>query len=445
MNCGSFNVDFGEINYVQVDSGVNSVNGKTGDVNLTANDVYAIPVSEKGNANGVATLDSNGRLVELPSATDVGAIPVSEKGADNGVATLDSRGRLVQMPDADDVGAIDISEKGEPYGVATLDENGRVVQLPPLDIDSGIPEAEKGEPFGVATLNGVGKLVQMPNANDVGAIPVGEKGANNGVATIDNEGYVVQPVRGGTGGAVNSVNGQTGDVVLNAENVGARPNNWLPTPAEIGAIPSNEKGVPNGVPVLDASGNLVGYVKDDRGFVKNYLVIEDAIEGGIASLFLRVTGNTAILSANENSVSLSTDIENTDKQRGITVFNDTSVSSIARSFIFTEGTDIYYILGTHNKPSGTYTGSGGLVDNDVVLGQQILCNAVIVVGEQDGTICLVTRAGTLVGSPDETVFGWKSPAESARIVEQNGEVRLHLSTTRYWLNGENLTYNWRVI
>ena len=444
MNCGSFNVDFGEINYVQVSGGVSSVNGKTGDVNLTANDVYAIPVSEKGNANGVASLDSNGKLVEVPSANDVGAIPVSEKGADNGVATLDSRGRLVQMPDADDVGAIDIGEKGEPYGVATLDENGRVVQLPPLDVDSGIPEAEKGEPFGVATLNGAGKLVQMPDADDVGAIPIGEKGVNNGVATIDNEGYVVQPVRGGTGGAVNSVNGMTGNVVLNAENVGARPNNWMPTPAEIGAIPTSEKGVPNGVPVLDASGNLVGYVKDQQGVVKNYLVIEDN-SGGLASLFLRVTGNTAILSANENSVSLSTDIENTDIQRGITVFNDTSVSSIARSLIFTEGTNIYYVLGTHNKPSGTYIGTGSTSDSDVVLGQQILANAVIVVSEDEGTICLITRAGTLVGSPDESVFGWKSPSESARIVEQNGEVRLNLSTSRYWLNGENITYNWRVI
>ena len=61
----------------------------------------------------------------------------------------------------------------------------------------------------------------IPTASEVGAIPVSEKGANNGVATIDSEGYVVQPVRGGTGGAVDSVNGKTGVVVLDADDVGA--------------------------------------------------------------------------------------------------------------------------------------------------------------------------------------------------------------------------------
>lgn len=58
--------------------------------------------------NGVATVDGNGKLVQMPSASDVGAaaaehdhspdevgaIPTSEKGVANGVATLGSNGKV---------------------------------------------------------------------------------------------------------------------------------------------------------------------------------------------------------------------------------------------------------------------------------------------------------------------------------------------------------------
>ena len=37
--------------------------------------------------------------------------------------------------------------------------------------------------------------------------------------------------------AVSSVNGETGDVILDAEAVGARPDTWMPTAAEVGARP----------------------------------------------------------------------------------------------------------------------------------------------------------------------------------------------------------------
>lgn len=57
-----------------------------------------IDIAEKAAPNGVATLDTNGKIVQMPTATDVGAIPVAEKGMANGVATLDSAGKLVQVP-----------------------------------------------------------------------------------------------------------------------------------------------------------------------------------------------------------------------------------------------------------------------------------------------------------------------------------------------------------
>lgn len=51
---------------------VTSVNGKTGAVSLSASDVSAIPASEKGVANGVASLGSDGKVpaAQLPSYVD---------------------------------------------------------------------------------------------------------------------------------------------------------------------------------------------------------------------------------------------------------------------------------------------------------------------------------------------------------------------------------------
>lgn len=46
------------------------------------------------------------------------------------------------------------------------------------------------------------------------------------------------PETGGGSSAVQSVNGKTGEVVLNASDVGARPSTWTPTPAEVGARPA---------------------------------------------------------------------------------------------------------------------------------------------------------------------------------------------------------------
>lgn len=42
-------------------------------------DEKAIPNDEKGAANGVATLDGSGKLVQMPTAADVGAVPTSRK------------------------------------------------------------------------------------------------------------------------------------------------------------------------------------------------------------------------------------------------------------------------------------------------------------------------------------------------------------------------------
>lgn len=59
----------------------------------------------KGKPGGIATLDDGGKLVQMPTAEDVAAIPLSQKGIANGIATLNGSGKLAQMPTAADVGA----------------------------------------------------------------------------------------------------------------------------------------------------------------------------------------------------------------------------------------------------------------------------------------------------------------------------------------------------
>jgi hypothetical protein len=130
---------------------VDSVNGKIGNVSLTADDVGAVPLSQKGVANGVPQLDSTGRVPasQIPATV----VQTSSLGAANGIATLGPDGKLAssQTPVAPvtsvngktgtvsltspDIGAIPNSQKAVANGVATLDDNTKVPlsQIPSLN------------------------------------------------------------------------------------------------------------------------------------------------------------------------------------------------------------------------------------------------------------------------------------------------------------------------
>ena len=56
-----------------------TVNGKalSSNISLSASDVGAIPTTAKNATNGVAGLNSSGKLVQMPTAADVGAVPTS--------------------------------------------------------------------------------------------------------------------------------------------------------------------------------------------------------------------------------------------------------------------------------------------------------------------------------------------------------------------------------
>ena len=143
-----------------------------------------LDVAKLNASNGAAGLDENGKLKQMPTASDVGAVPNSRTvnskplssdivlnaadtgavdtsllGKANGVATLNSNSKLVQMPTASDVGAV---------------PTGRTINGKPLAANVGLTGTDVGAVSantvgvanGVASLNSDGKLVQMPTFDD---------------------------------------------------------------------------------------------------------------------------------------------------------------------------------------------------------------------------------------------------------------------------------------
>ncbi|WND36913.1 hypothetical protein RI578_22665 [Streptomyces sp. BB1-1-1] len=116
-----------------------------------------------------------------------------------------------------------------------------------------------GAPGVVQSVNGQSVAAVVLDAADVGAVPDTAPGTPNGVATLDGTGKVPAEQLPAAGGAVTSVNTQTGDVVLDA--------------ADVGAVPTTQRGAANGVATLDASSKVpsvqlpaYGFRPSDLGF-----------------------------------------------------------------------------------------------------------------------------------------------------------------------------------
>ena len=153
-----------------------------------------IPKSEKGQANGVATLDRYGNVPESQLNLRLAAyIKKSEKGQANGVATLGSDGKVpaYQLQDY-----ILSSQKGQPNGVASLNSVGLIYegqlqfptrgQLNPANInnlEAGVYQVN-GKVIAPEILGGMkasGILVAYPYGSKVQMLYVGrEAGAASG-------------------------------------------------------------------------------------------------------------------------------------------------------------------------------------------------------------------------------------------------------------------------
>jgi len=145
---------------------VDSINGKVGNVMLTADDVSAVPLSQKGVPNGVPQLDSTGHIPT--SQVPATVVQSSSVGTANGIATLDATGKLTaaQVPtapvtsvngksggavtlDAADVLAVPTAQRAAANGVATLDGNTKIplAQVPSLvTLYQPVPSATPAKP-----------------------------------------------------------------------------------------------------------------------------------------------------------------------------------------------------------------------------------------------------------------------------------------------------------
>jgi collagen triple helix repeat protein len=123
--------------------------------------------------------------------------------------------------------------------------------------DTGIngTNGKDGAPGVVQSVNGQSVAAVVLAAADVGAIPSTAAGAAGGVAQLDGTGKVpaAQLPTSSGGGAVASVNGQTGDVILAAADVGAATAAHTHTAAQVGALATTTRAAANGVASLDAS------------------------------------------------------------------------------------------------------------------------------------------------------------------------------------------------
>ncbi|MGW1770631.1 hypothetical protein [Streptomyces sp. NPDC002104] len=113
-----------------------------------------------------------------------------------------------------------------------------------------------GAPGVVQSVNGKSQAAVVLAAADVGAIPTTAAGTAGGVAQLDAGGKVPAAQLPATGGAVASVNGQTGAVVLAAADVGAATTSHTHTATAVGALATTARGAANGVASLDASSKV---------------------------------------------------------------------------------------------------------------------------------------------------------------------------------------------
>lgn len=171
------------------DVGAETPTGAQGKVDTLAATV--IPLTQKAAANGVATLDATGKIpsAQLPAgagvtsvngmagavtltAADVSAVPTSQKGAANGVATLDAS-TLVPVAQIPGLPGAQITS-------GTVD----IARLPTGTTGTTVSLGNHGHTYPVTSVNSQTGAVVLAAA-DVGALATSARGAVNGVASLD--------------------------------------------------------------------------------------------------------------------------------------------------------------------------------------------------------------------------------------------------------------------
>ena len=216
-----------------------------------------VPVSDKGVANGVAELDENG---ELKAAQKPSYTP-AEVGADP-AGTASSE---VSTHDQDE------DAHAELFAAKQDNITGTKGQLVGFD-DDGNPIAQAAPDVGVTTFNGR-KGAVTPQEGDYTADMVGAR-PDNWMPSADDVGAIPATQKGANSGvATLDANGKLSPAQkpdYTADEVGARPNTWTPNADDVGAIPVIQKGAAGGVVPLNENQQI------DSQYLPSY--VDDVVE-----------------------------------------------------------------------------------------------------------------------------------------------------------------------
>lgn len=220
----------------------NNLNAHTNNKNnphgVTPDLIGAVPTTRKVNGK---PLSADATL----SAADVGAIPASQKGAAGGVAELDEGGHVPasQLPSYVD----DVIE-GYCYNGNFYSDSSHQNQISPetgkvyVDVESNITYRWSGSAYiPIGSDLALGETSSTAYRGDRGKIAYDHSQIKN------SNPHGVNPDLIGAVPTTRKVNGKplSADVTLDAEDVGARPSNWTPSAADVGALP-NTGGTLNG-------------------------------------------------------------------------------------------------------------------------------------------------------------------------------------------------------
>lgn len=264
----------GKLYTVPTEALVQSVNGKTGEVSLNANDVGALPnttivptkTSQLNNDSGfitgssapVQSVNNKTGTVNL-SASDVNAVPISG-GTMTGDLNVGSNAKV--QANGHITGTLlrttaNTHLASAPTKVAVIDD-GWIYDRTPAELkaDMGITDYEL--PIASSTVLG-------------GVKPISKTSDMTQTVGIDADGRLyTTPGDSGTG-VVSSVNGQTGAVVLNASDVGALPDTTT-IPSKTSQL-TNDSGFLTSAPVtsVNTKTGVVTLTQDDIGNGSTYV------------------------------------------------------------------------------------------------------------------------------------------------------------------------------
>ena len=295
---------------------VQSVNGKQGAVVLTATDVGAMPSSYTAPVSSVNTKTGDVVL----TASDVGALSdqttiptkTSELTNDSGFITSVPVTSVNSKTGAVVLSAADVGAYTKPSGGIPKTDLTAAVQASLDKADTALQSAP------VTSVNTKTGAVTL-NASDVGALPStytapvqsvdGKTGAVQIMPTGGSAGQVLTKTASGTawqtpqaGGAVDSVNGQTGTVVLDASDVGALPDTYTAPVTSVNTKTGAVTLTASDVGALSSSTTFVSSFNGSTGAV-TYTAPVTSVNGATGAVVINnaTTSAAGLMSATDKS------------------------------------------------------------------------------------------------------------------------------------------------